>query len=197
MIPESLRLAPAVYKSIALAAKYHDGQTRKEPIFLEGNERGAQSFLPYVTHPLEVMKTVWTWGAGNTVTLCAAACHDLLEDTNCPPEEIAALHPEVLQVVQELTCTVPADVDPQEKKRIKEAYMESFKDASLYALVIKAADRICNVKDFKRTNPGYAKKYLLKANAVFAAVESRWKEVNERFGLDCYNQIINEQRSLL
>lgn len=183
MKPEKLE------KAIALATHWHSGQTRKEPV--------AGIYLPYITHPLEVMKTVWTWGAGNVITLCAAVCHDLLEDTDCPPDEIKAIHPGVLEVVQELTCAVEPMTTNEDKKRIKEAYMESFKDASVYALVIKAADRICNVKDFQRTNPGYSKKYLLKANGVFAAVESRWKELHEEFGNYLSNQIIEEQRSLL
>ena len=40
-------------QAIALAVKCHSGQSRKYTV------RGCR--LPYVVHPIEVMKTVWAW----------------------------------------------------------------------------------------------------------------------------------------
>ena len=153
-----------VFDAIELATKWHHGQHRKDTI--------NGYLLPYITHCIEGLKLLWTWGCGEEIILSAMVCHDLLEDTDCPPQEIAKIHPRALELVGELTCT------PDQNKY---EYMDSFARKSVEALVMKAADRICNVRDFQRTDPKYAEKYLGKASNLFLAVNDRAEEINHRF----------------
>jgi (p)ppGpp synthase/HD superfamily hydrolase len=173
-----------VFPAIALATHWHAGVYRKD------------SFLPYIIHPLEVMKTVSMWRAGDPVMLCAAVCHDLLEDTLCPRESIAALHPEVLELVEELTFKVDESLSSSAKAALKQEYMDNFKNKSIRALVLKCADRLRNSWDFSATNPQYAAKYLNKGWSVFNAVVERRSEVIDRFGIYTLDAIIYDHGEL-
>ena len=57
-----------------LAEKQHRGQYRK-------------SGEPYIQHPLEIAYMLACLNAG-PVTICAGFLHDVVEDTDCPIEEI-------------------------------------------------------------------------------------------------------------
>ena len=61
-------------EAIALAVRFHAGQCR------DGDIQGCR--VPYIVHPIDVMRTVWAWGAGDPGTLTAAVLHDALEDTS-------------------------------------------------------------------------------------------------------------------
>lgn len=152
-----------------LAANPHHGQHRKD-------QQGGVS-LPYLVHPLDVMKVLWSWGVADDTVLAAAALHDVFEDTEVTGHVVHdACGIDVYNLVAELTR--PPDVP-------KEEYIKSFADpakTSVEAVVVKVADRICNVRDFLRTDFRYAGKYLLQARALNAAVASRYKEAVCRFG---------------
>lgn len=139
-----------------MAMHAHTGQTRK-------------GILPYVVHPIEVMKTLHDWGVRDEDTLVAALLHDTLEDTNLQPQAIrGAFGLTVHDIVRELTYT---GTRPEEK----EQYLNGFVFGSIAALVIKVADRLCNVNDFL-PDP-YAKKYFHKADQVFKFLEMRVGEL--------------------
>jgi len=156
-------------RAVLLAANLHHGQHRKD-------QQGGIS-LPYLVHPLEVLKLLWSWGVADDTVLAAAALHDVFEDTDATGHAVHdACGIDVYNLVAELTQS-----DDQDKAD----YIRSFGDPaqkSVESLVVKVADRICNVRDFLRTDFGYAGKYLLRARELRAAVASRYKEVTCRFG---------------
>jgi (p)ppGpp synthase/HD superfamily hydrolase len=155
-------------QAIALAVKLHHGQAR------DGDVQG--HCLPYIVHPVEVMKTVWAWGAGDEVTLTAAVLHDTLEQTSVTDRKLRELFDaDVLKIVKELTFSPTTGLS-------KEDYLGQFATASIPALVIKLADRYCNVLDFMLTKPEYASRYFHKAAPLIDAARSRLAEINERFG---------------
>lgn len=159
------------------AALWHGNQFRSNAI------NGFK--LPYITHPMEVMKLVWLWGAANEVTGPAAVLHDVVEDCNVSYEGLYSLFGlEVADVVLELTHY------PEQSS--KEEYIASFLDPqakSVNALVIKIADRICNVRDFMIHPGSYAGKYMLKAKPLGEALVSREEEIIEAFGQETYDRI--------
>ena len=74
ILASSVLAMSRVLDAIDLAARAHHGQLRKGP-----------SGAPYVVHPLRVMHNlVATGGVADADVLCAAALHDVLEDTDTP-----------------------------------------------------------------------------------------------------------------
>lgn len=161
-------------QAVRLATSLHHGQYRKR-----AGTTGIR--IPYIVHPLEVMKLLWEWGIGDNTILCAAACHDVLEDTPFTEEELAeTLSPRIAKIVEELTFIPPKDRD---KASAKAAYMDSFVGKSIESLVIKLADRFCNVEDLTLTDPPYSVIYFHKADSLFKTWDSRKEEIVERFGV--------------
>ena len=169
-------------RAIELATKRHAGQRRKWKI------KGVA--LPYIFHPLDVMRRLWSWGIVDTDVLIAAVCHDLVEDTNATYYEIEeAFGRQATVYVEELTFL-------GEGKKEKEAYIATFKKktTSVGALVIKIADRLCNVEDFQVPSPDYAPKYFHKAAALWEALDERQDEIKERFGQESYDALYKDFR---
>lgn len=73
--------SPLLEKAFRLAARSHRSQTRKG------------SDLPYIIHPSAVMLILQRVGITDDEILAAALLHDVVEDTNCTLEEIAAEFP--------------------------------------------------------------------------------------------------------
>lgn len=146
----------------------HSGQTRKGKI--NGN------ILPYFFHPIQVANLVFKFGAGTDDNMMAALCHDLQEEnvTITEQELLDVTNQNVVNIVKELTF-IPSS-------GTKEKYMLSFETASIDAVIIKIADRLCNVADFKLTSPEYAEKYFLKASPLFEAFEKRKHEICVKYG---------------
>ena len=169
-------------EAIALAVKLHAGQYR------DGEFHGCR--IPYIVHPIEVMKTAWAWGAGDSTTLTAAILHDTLEDTPLRFEELRPLFGDgVAAIVKDLTFEAEAGVTKAE-------YLKQFADASVPALVIKLADRYCNVKDFLLTKPKYAGKYLEKGAVLVEIARSRSHEISERYGKGTEARVMADYDSL-
>ncbi|AQZ60404.1 hypothetical protein BKM31_01735 [[Actinomadura] parvosata subsp. kistnae] len=70
---EQVRLVRRAYE---VAARWHDGQFRRDG-------------SPYITHPVAVAVILAELRMDHEL-LCAALLHDVLPDTACPPEELAA-----------------------------------------------------------------------------------------------------------
>ena len=169
-------------EAIALAVKLHAGQYR------DGDVHGCR--IPYIVHPIEVMKTVWAWGAGDSTTLTAAVLHDTLEETSFRLPELEGLFGnDVATIVKELTFEAEAGVTKAE-------YLQQFAAASIPALVIKLADRYCNVKDFLLTKLKYAGKYLGKAAVLIEVARSRSHEIGERYGEETGAHVMADYDSL-
>jgi (p)ppGpp synthase/HD superfamily hydrolase len=171
--------------AIEFALQAHKGQTRKD------EQNGVA--MPYVVHPIEVLKVLWTWGVCDKVTGPAAVLHDVLEDC----VDVNASHinfyfgAAVARVVQELTC--PAGM-------VKAEYLRTFLEpakTSVSALVIKLADRLCNVADFLRTDPKYARKYFERAAPVWDAFVERCDEVAEQWGVHAVSAVNADKLNLM
>lgn len=151
-----------VQQAIAFAVEHHAGMIRKEPI------NGFH--MPFISHPIQVMKMVWEWGAGTPTTLAAAVCHDLLEDTDVTHSMLKRkLGSKAADIVQELTH--------DEKLMNKTEYLQRFAGFSRSALIIKLADRYCNVCDWYLTDQKYALKYFKKAAPLFKVMMARMDEL--------------------
>jgi len=168
-------------KAVLLAFKYHNGEYRKGKI-------NGQS-IPYIVHPINVMETVWAWGAGTEVTLSASITHDTEEDTKITHEELETeIGKEAADIVTELTYKGDKDR--------KAEYMRTFHTSSVEALVIKVADRLDNVKGFMLTSPDYAQKYFDKAEDLFEALTSRLDEIEDKFGKKTGKNIVDSYFSV-
>ena len=186
-MPSSWDYFVGVEQAIVYAMESHKGTFRKDSI--EGHS------LPYIFHPLEVIKCLWGWGIGNELMMRAAALHDVLED--CPQVTLTSFQgargfgimdvfgKSVADLVVELTLAKNPDWTPEQSRKAKIEYMESFANKSLSALSIKLADRFCNVRDFMLTNPKYAYKYFRKADPVYTAAFNRRQEFLDAYGKDC------------
>lgn len=169
MTKEKLKIA------IDLAVKHHNGDTRKRPI--------GGTYLPYVAHPFAVMQMVWEWGAGTYDNMQICMCHDLIEDTKCTYVEIKTFTSKaVADGVKHLTFIPPSDTTPAELQILKNEYLKSFKTKPINTLIIKVADRICNVYDFMLTDPKYSVKYFGKAKVLFEAFLDRQEEISNEYG---------------
>lgn len=119
-----------------LAEKWHAGITRK----LGG--------APYVTHPAAVAEFLQRYGFSTNV-VCAAWCHDLLEDTECTEDEIReACNQEVVDLVR----AVSHDGDGEWRAR-KQRYIEQVRAASDDAKAICCADKIHNAQSIVDNYP--------------------------------------------
>lgn len=148
-----------------------------------GQYRNGDDYLrvPYIIHPLDVVRQLHCWGitAEKYEALWVAAiCHDVVEDTNITIDKIAELWgSDVASIVSEMTFVEGIDCT-------KNDYLKSFVDKSLHSLVLKIADRMCNIADFMASNDtkDYAKKYYKKAKPLFDTYSARLDELREEFG---------------
>ena len=147
-------------RAYAQAARAHAAQTRK-------GRRG----VPYLNHVCEVADLVAAAGARPEV-VAAAVLHDVVEDSDTTPEEIAdAYGPEVADLVVALTDPPEHAALPRpERKRAQAARIGAAPPA---ARRIKIADQTSNLRDIARDpsawSPAAAAEYIAGAEAVAAA----------------------------
>lgn len=117
-----------IQRAAQLAWKYHRSQIRKA----DGTA--------YIIHPAMVV-AILAKHRFSDEALVAAWCHDLLEDTNCPPAEIAKVcGRKVLRIVKAVT-----NPDTEDWERKKLAYIRSVAAGSMEAKAICVADKIHNL----------------------------------------------------
>jgi (p)ppGpp synthase/HD superfamily hydrolase len=146
-----------LHKIADFAFSMHYGQNRKH-----GN-------LPYIVHPMDVMHKVANLNLGNDALLGVALCHDILEDCQCEQNDIDFMTKHLgdyYSVVEELTFSTGN----------KDDYLASFRNKSIDALIIKMADRVCNVLDFRASDVNYSKKYFAKAKCLEEILLDRKEE---------------------
>lgn len=121
-------------KAIEFATKAHQGQYRKG------------TGVPYILHPMDVMLTLNSIKRSNNMLLICivAMLHDCVEDCDVTLEEIAReFGYKVASLVGELTTD-----KVQCKLKGKRIYLtEKMLGMSSYALRIKLADRLVNMRD--------------------------------------------------
>lgn len=114
-----------------LAARAHEGQTRKE------------SNVPYITHPRAVAEKLKEYGFSDTV-LAAALVHDVVEDT---PLTIGEVRQELGDDVARLVEPVTHD-DSLSWEEKKQKYIDTVRAASDEVKAISTADKIHNAESF-------------------------------------------------
>jgi (p)ppGpp synthase/HD superfamily hydrolase len=97
---------------------------------------------PYIVHPERVAQILAEAGFDD-VTVAAGWLHDTLEDTETSAEEIAMLHPELLQVIQ--SVTEKSDLSWSERKK---DFTDRIREASDRAKAVACADRVDNLTNF-------------------------------------------------
>ncbi|GCE20742.1 HD domain-containing protein [Dictyobacter kobayashii] len=151
-------------RAFLLASELHARQTRKASLVPN---------TPYMGHLMEVAGIVLSNGAPE-VAVAAAFLHDAIEDQgdHTRPLIQAQLGDEVLALVEE--CTEPGTGGAAKApwRERKEGYLQQVESASLFALLIKCADKLQNARDLR-------KQVLLdgaQAYAVFSTgkVEKLW-----------------------
>lgn len=171
---------PDLQRAVQFATKAHGKQFRKDSA-----SQGVQ--LPYIVHPLEVMRVVYSFGITKPeweYILVAAVLHDIIEDTEYNHGTLTDMFGErVTKIVQELSFRDKlADEPSHEYQKAKSEHLGEFASKSLEALLIKVADRICNVRDFAESDFNYAKKYYNRADGLWSAFALRAEDIKQHFG---------------
>lgn len=141
------------------ATQAHQGQTRS------GGE-------PYIGHPVRVANTVEKLKKSKNLDalIAAAYLHDTIEDTNTTHEDLEKLFGGlVASLVKELTSD-KEQIDKVGKTEYLSKKMAH--DMSSYALVIKLADRLDNVKDIATAkSPAWRAKYRTETMRILDYIE--------------------------
>lgn len=161
-----------IQKAVDFATECHRGQFRKKMV------------LPFIIHPLDVLREVMSYGVKDVDVLMATVCHDVLED--CKDVSIQKIEDTIgkraTEIVIGLTFSPVKNSIPF--KIQKQQYLDDFDSPKpIECLVVKAADRICNVRDFKLTDKTYAPEYFHKADMLFMYMKRRDREINAKFGI--------------
>jgi (p)ppGpp synthase/HD superfamily hydrolase len=128
----------------------------------EGDYRDGENALPYATHPFEVCILLrYVGNVTDEDQLCAAALHDVLEETSVTPSELEAeFGAGVTELVQELTRFEPnsdqtAGMSKGEIWLLRaNMLLAEIKLMSPRAQVVKLADRLANLREAKLTKTG-------------------------------------------
>ncbi len=142
-----------------------------------------ETFNPFWNHPYNVLKKVIQLGSSDKETLIAAVLHDVLEDTDCPEEEIGEIFgQEVLEIVK--TVSKPKNYTKKDSgKYYSGIYKHEDEGIRQKACCIKIADRIDNLSEATIVaDHSFTKEYFLETKKYFpkiAKVINREKEFNE------------------
>lgn len=146
-----------ILKAFAFAAKKHRDQRRKD-----------EQASPYINHLIAVAQTLRVVGGiREAATIAAGILHDVIEDTDTTPEELAReFGPKIASIVNELTDDKA--LPKLERKRLQIVHAAGL---SMPARHVKIADKISNLDDIIHSPPaGWSperrKEYLLWASDV-------------------------------
>lgn len=155
-----------ITKANEIAQKAHYGQFRKH------------SNKPYISHCYDVVSQLVDWGINDAQLIAIALLHDSIEDAKDENREV------IINEIESLNKNVADkvwDLTWWSAHQTKQEYLASFKYKSIDVLIIKIADRLCNVRDFLRSDKQYAVKYFNKADSLFESIVSRQKEIEKKF----------------
>lgn len=138
-------------KAILFAVQKHDGEYRE-----------GEGGLPYSTHPIEVCTLLrYTGGVLDVDLLCAAALHDVLEETPTKAAEIKKeFGDRISKLVVELTREEPTakETEGMTKEEIwtlrSGMLLDEISRMSTDAQQVKLADRLANLRQAKITRKG-------------------------------------------
>jgi (p)ppGpp synthase/HD superfamily hydrolase len=153
-----LKLSKAIY----FATLAHETQLRK-------------TGGPYIDHPMRVMFLVSHF-CMDEHTLCAAILHDVIEDTKYDFTDInMRFGYEVASLVDELTNKDP----PASRKERMQLRNEKYAKLSTKAKIIKACDRIDNLRDIDKFEEDFQKIYLKESKDMVKYLKSTSKSSGE------------------
>ena len=122
----------SVLSAATFAAERHRDQRRK-----------GKDASPYINHPLALASLLADRGVRDPTVLMAALLHDTVEDTATTFEDIErSFGPEVAGLVREVTDD--KTLSKAERKRLQ---IEHAAHLSRPAMLVKLADKICNLHD--------------------------------------------------
>ncbi|MDE2136454.1 MAG: bifunctional (p)ppGpp synthetase/guanosine-3',5'-bis(diphosphate) 3'-pyrophosphohydrolase [Gammaproteobacteria bacterium] len=122
----------------SFAAERHRDQRRK-----------GKDASPYINHPLALASLLAGCGERDPTVLMAALLHDTVEDTATTFAELEqAFGPEVAGIVREVTDDKA--LPKAERKRLQ---IEHAAHLSRRAMLVKLADKICNLRDILVSPP--------------------------------------------
>lgn len=133
--------AARLLEAASFAALKHRDQRRKDV-----------DATPYINHPLDVARILTEAGVDDVEVLMAAILHDTIEDTKTKAEELterfgARVCGLVLEVTDDKT------LDKLERKRLQVIKAPAKSDD---AKMIKIADKLANLRDFKSPPAGWS-----------------------------------------
>ena len=142
---------PDLEAAIEFAAKAHRGQVRD-----------GENPLPYVTHPIDVLTNLrYTGEVTDPAMLCAAALHDVVEESQVPFSEIEKqFGSRVCELVTELTRyePTPDETAGMTKNEIwalrSQLLLDEIAKMSPDAQAVKLADRLSNLNEAVRSKQG-------------------------------------------
>lgn len=124
-----------VERALRIAARAHRGQTRK------------QTDWPYISHPAAVALILQRAGFDDDALLAAAILHDVVEDTDYSPEQLAAEFPQ--DVCRYVAVLTERKTDGDGRKRPwadrKREHIEQVQSAPVAARAIVLADKLHNL----------------------------------------------------
>lgn len=143
------------------AAKLHEGQYRI-------------SEEPYIIHPIEVAKILADLRM-DTHTIVAAFLHDILEDTDTPPEEIVKNFGEdVLKLVQGVTKLGKYQFKSKEERQaenFRRMFIAMAEDVRI--IFLKLADRLHNMRTLNYMAANKQKRIAQETLDIFAPLANR------------------------
>lgn len=143
-----MHLSPLLKKCLVMASQAHTWQTRDDNVtpYPSGDGRHVTSW--YINHPIKVAIRIFNLYPELVKAIAAAFLHDTLEDTELTYEQIKnSVGAEIADIVLEVT-----DDQKISKRQQKIAQIENAKGKSIFAKMVKTADKIDNCSDFARDN---------------------------------------------
>lgn len=171
-------MSKIVQIAIDIANDVHRGQYRKG--FMK---------LPYIVHPMAVLNRMNSWQIGSRQLLAACVLHDTLEDSDDSDSVSSRIQQEcgdqVLKYVRDLTLQGGEN---------KEIYIDSFHKKDIGSVLLKIADRLCNVDDFysELNTRNYSYEYFRKADPIYKTFLRRSGECADCYSLATYRIIYND-----
>jgi 5'-deoxynucleotidase YfbR-like HD superfamily hydrolase len=136
-----MKITSQIQRAINLAARLHEGQTRRD-----------KARTPFIVHPFSVATILCTYTNKEEVII-AGLLHDVLEDVSHKKYSEKDMRRDfghrVTNIVKEVTekkFLLPKRDDVQKWMRKKKYYLKHLEKASKEALLVSAADKIHNLR---------------------------------------------------
>jgi (p)ppGpp synthase/HD superfamily hydrolase len=183
-------------KSMEMAVECHESQFRK------GSKSQPYKIIPYVFHVFEVTKMTSELGVTDEDILSSSMLHDYIED--CYNEyTFESKHLMLKRLTNEriadivLECS--RDGGDHVNRQHKLDFLMSFESKSVESIIVKIADRYCNVKDYLSTNKKkkYASQYAMQAWPIYNQFQLRKEEFEDYCSIPLVENCIKELSEII